>query len=180
MCDCIKNLYSSKTQKNTPIYLWNTYLPQNRAYINDLNVNETFDISQIFSNIECIYFDNLDRGIQSWNIFNNALKKIFPNLKSLFLKQNYSISLEKDFIEFFEDPWLDHIWIVDFQSRYKCIQKEMIIPIEKIRVFDTYSVYCDEHLYCEEENSYDSNLINIDLSICIIFYNNDLILKNTI
>ena len=184
MCDCIKNFYSSEIQKNTPTQLWNTYSPQNRAYINDLYVYGSFDISQIFPNIECIYFDNLDRGIQSWNIFNNSIKKIFPNLKSLFLKQNYSISLEKDFMEFFEDPWLDHIWIVDFQSRYKCIQEQMKISIEKIRVFDTCSFYCEhEHEYLyneeEEENNYESKLINIDLSNCIIFYNNDLILINT-
>lgn len=175
-------------QKYNPTQLWNTYSPQNRAYISDLFVHGIFDITKYYPDIQCIYFDNLDRGIQSWKIFNNALKNIFPNLKSLFLSQNYSISNENEFIEFFEDPWIDNIWIVDFQSRYKCIQKEMKISTEKIRVFDTYDVYCNKHKYddfhdydvYEEEKLhpyFSNNLIDINLSTCIIFHDNDLLLK---
>jgi len=188
MCDCIKNLYSPELQKNTPDKIWNLYAHQNRAYITDFNVYETFDISKCYPDIQCIYFDNLDRGIQSWKIFNNAIKKIFPNLKSLFLSQNYSISNQNEFIEFFEDHWIDNIWIVDFQSRYKCIQKEMKISTEKIRVFDTYDLlvsYCNEHKYDDYDSDdnenkhpyFSNNFIDIDLSTCIIFHNNDLLLK---
>jgi hypothetical protein len=194
MCDCIKNFYNSEIQKNTPTQIWNLYAHQNRAYIKDFFVYGNFDITKCYPDIQCIYFHNLDRGIQSWKIFNNALKTIFPNLKSLFLTQNYSLlELENEFIEFFEDPWIDNIWIVDFQSKYKCIQKEMKISMEKIRVFDTYELYYNEDEYYDynedgysdyneekqqKKHPYFSNdLIDIDLNTCIIFHDNDLLLK---
>jgi len=136
------NLYSAKTQNITihPKELWDLYTPKTRASVNWFYDLHPYKFDTTFPEIECVLFNYVDRGIKSWAEFYKALKIWFPSLKTLLLSENYSESSELEFKEFLENPWLTHIWIEDYQSKYKCIYDTLNIPDNKMRVFDITDV----------------------------------------
>jgi len=139
------NLYSAKEQNISihPKELWDLYTPKTRASVNWFYDLHPYKFNITFPEIECVLFNYVDRGIKSWAEFYKALKTWFPSLKTLLLAENYSCSSELEFKDFLENPWLAHIWIEDYQSKYKCIYDTLNIPDNKMRVFDTCLYYID-------------------------------------
>lgn len=131
------NYYTNEAQNITYTAgdLWNRYTPDKRGYIEYFNHYEKYITDTTFPEVECALFQFVDRGIKSWKDFNRALKIWFPNLKTLLLSENYSVSEDEEFIEFFLDPWLEEIWIEDMQSSYEFIDKPLSLPKNKLRVF---------------------------------------------
>ena len=131
------NLYTNEAQNITYTAedLWDKYPADKRGYIEYFTHYEKYITDKTFPEVECALFQFVDRGIKSWKEFNSALKIWFPNLKTLLLSENYSTSEEEEFIDFFLDPWLKHIWIEDMQSSYEFIDKPLSLPKDTLRVF---------------------------------------------
>ena len=105
-------------------------------------------------------FLSVDRGIDFWEEFNDALKIWFPKLKTLLLDENYSSDAQKGFIDFFLDPWLEHIWIEDYQSGFTFIDKKLDLPKDKIRVFRQARGHDDDYINFIDEMAIDPDYYN--------------------
>lgn len=110
-------------KKPTAVDLWDMYPESKKAIIGWfycprlINENEyEFNQTLCYPDIECVCFEYIDRGVDSWRAFRNMLQKLFPSLKTLILEQNWSCDTCDEFIRFMEDPWLKYIWIDDERS----------------------------------------------------------------
>jgi len=67
--------------------------------------------------IKCLIFD-VYRGV-SWKRFGTYLKKCFPKLETLYVRQAYTIDCNaEEFFEFMNDPWLKSIFIYTTQDTF--------------------------------------------------------------
>lgn len=106
--------------------IWNTYTKDERCYVEWLYTPSIWPTEFYYPTIKCLVFEYCDRGIHCWKLFGEFLKKSFPNLKCLFLTQNFSMTdcysdnlIEKTHADdFFQDDWLEYILVNDGQTRY--------------------------------------------------------------
>lgn len=121
-----------------PLTLWDLYPPNTRAVIDFFGDYCNYSLTVSLSNIKCILFKDIDRGVWSWAEFNKALKYWFPSLQTLLINQNYSAhdyKSKEDFHNFMSDPWLQHIWIEDCQTGFENMYE---VNSNRIRVFNSY------------------------------------------
>ena len=106
--------------------IWNKYDKNERCYVQWLYPRQEWNYEMYYPAIKCLMFEYCDRGIHCWKTFGIFLKKAFPNLKCLFISQNFNMtdcyldgSPEKNHvIDFFKDDWLEYILVIDEQSGY--------------------------------------------------------------
>lgn len=60
----------------------------------------------------------VDRGVSDFKSFSNVLNQLFPNLKRLQWKQNYSVSTFNIFKAFVKHMKLEKLWIADWQTDF--------------------------------------------------------------
>lgn len=158
---CVKfNLYTNDAQKITYTAgdLWNRYTHDKRALVTDFDMWHELITDTTFPEVECVLFYHVNRGVDSWEDFNRALKIWFPNLKTLLLSENYAGSSEEEFIEFFLDPWLKEIWIEDRQTGYNFINTKLELPKDTLRVFREEALW--RKLWIYNKDSYEDSYID--------------------
>lgn len=113
--------YSNKT--NTQKYSDNIHQESslnesynNQGYI-DYFVNILQNLDYDFGKIQYIKIDYVDRGIPDFKAFGNMLKELFPNLKRLFIRENFMPDGEfNDYLYMLDLLQLDKFLINDMQS----------------------------------------------------------------
>lgn len=91
----VSYLFGSSSEINTLKYSDNTH--QKSALMESYNgqgyldyfVNILQKIDYDYCKIQYIKIDHVDRGIPDFKAFGNMLKELFPNLKRLFIRQNF-------------------------------------------------------------------------------------------
>lgn len=154
-----------------PQDLWNVYDDNERAYVGNLFICREWDCCMVYYDIKCVMFGYCDRGIQNWAEFNAFLKETFPSLECLMVTQSCSVSgMNEDFMDFFYDPWIQSIWIEDYQTKYLGLPERTITDnnsnnnnknILRQRVFNS-KTFCE----CNTE-VYECRCISFKLSTMI-------------
>ena len=84
------------------------------------------------NNIIDLYIPFIDRGIRNFIDFANVLKDTLPNLKELYIEQNYCPRHDTvdEFLEFLNILQLDKITFIDHQSSFiKDLTEEIILSV---------------------------------------------------
>jgi len=87
-----------------------------------------------YLSIKNLEFEYIDRGIKSFSLFASDIRRMFPNIETLFLEQNYSweasVNNFYDFIiDIFSSNTLKRFIMIDSQS-------EFIEHLDKYKFFD--------------------------------------------
>jgi hypothetical protein len=110
---------------------------------------------EVYIDIKLTYFAAFDRGVGNWNEFDDYLKYTFPNLETLILNQNYTITTIFEPLEFITNSWIKNILIFDSQT--SCLNDEF--TRQKLSKYDINKFY-----YTPKNSPYSSYISFIDTS----------------
>lgn len=108
----------------SPEDIWDLYNPNERAAVKYLGSSWAKWRNDVnYPEVKCLVLCDCDRGIPCWKEFGEFLRRVFPNLQSLMLSQNYSYGCndEKEhFQQFFNEEWLHYVWINTISNDFGC------------------------------------------------------------
>lgn len=154
-------LFGCSSETNTQKYSDNTHSEsslhrahENAGYL-DFFIDELEQNNYDLTKIQYIKINYIDRGIPDFKAFGNMLRNLFPNLKRLFIRQNFMPDGKfNDYLYMLDLLQLDKFMISDMQS--DCFDN--INPKSIFNVIKKESLYIQIHM----DRDLDGDVKHID------------------